>query len=220
MTNIPSFKVGSKPTLSEQEVDSHRKSTSKFIDEPGTYDMLIKEVAFAAQTEAKDSAWIQTTITLDHFGKTLKYWLSVPVECRNGYLYGDSKSTLQLDKLRGFFRGLGLIFDFDNGMSQVGAIFGSPDKLIGKSLKVRLGYQGPHIKYVGKDEFKIVDKDHVTEKVGGTFATKDAALAHAREEGLKIDQNSGFIKVQEIFPSQVAQIELESSNEPEADLPF
>lgn len=221
--SLPSFKVNSKPEISQEEFNLNKKGTGtggKFLQEPGTYDMVIKEVSFKDVPDDKDSAWINSTILLDHNGKTLKYFLSVPTECRNGFLYGAEKVTWPLEKVQKFFRGLGLSFDFDNGMSQVAALFGNPDKLIGKTIKVRLGYNGPHVKYVDQNTRIVVDKDHVTQKIDGTFPTDDAAVAGAALAGLKLNKNAGFINVQEIFPSKEALVDLDAAVEEQPDLPF
>lgn len=217
---VPSFKVNSKPAISQQEFDANKKDGGKFIKDPGTYDMVIKEITFKDTPDEKDSAWVSSTILLEHNGKTVKYFLSVPTECRNGFLYGADKQVWALEKLQKFYRGLGVALEYDNTMELVAALFGNVDKVIGKSVKVRLGYNGPHVKYVNKGEFVVVDKDHATTKLDGVYPTDDAAVAAAALAGLKINKNNGFINVQEIFPAKEAVIDLavEASDTP--DLPF
>lgn len=228
MSNIPSFKVNSKPTITQQEFDSNKKEGGgNFLSEPGTYDMVIKAVTFNETTNPKDSAWIGAQVQLEtHDGKGLRYFLEVPVECRNGFLFGSDKAVWPLEKLQKFFRGLGIQFDYDNGMQQVGALFGDVNKMVGKTIKVRLGYNGPHAKYVGKDDYILVEKDHVTRKLEGSFPNKEALNAAAAEAGIKRNLNAkgsssaDFINVLEIFASKEALVDLEASAAVDVDLPF
>src|SRR6476661_2833508 len=105
MTNIPSFRTGSKPTITQEEFSAHKKeSGGKFLSEPGTFDMVIKEITFKDTPNAKDSAWIGSTIQLEtHDGKGLKYFLDVPTECKNGFLFGPDKVVWPLEKVQKFF---------------------------------------------------------------------------------------------------------------------
>lgn len=228
MSNIPSFKVNSKPTITQQEFDSNKKEGGgNFLSEPGTYDMVIKAVTFNETTNAKDSAWIGSQIQLEtHDGKGLRYFLDVPTECKNGFLFGPEKAVWPLEKLQKFFRGLGIQFDYDNGMQQVGAVFGDTDKIIGKTIKVRLGYNGPHAKYVGKDEYILVEKDHVTQKLEGVYANKaalNAACVEAnikRQVNAKGSANADYINVLEIFPSKEVLVDLEATASVDDEMPF
>ena len=219
MSNVPSFKTKSKPEMSEQQVDASKSDGSKFLNEPGTFDAIIKTVKFGKVSE-KDNAWLTVEIGLEIDKKPIRHYQMIPTECRNSYLFGASKATFAIDKLRAFFRGLGLVFDFDNGMEQVATLFRDADKLVGKSIKIRLGYEGPHAKYVGKEQYVYVDKDHTTLKLDGTFPNKAAIDAACREAGLKRDANSDFIKVVEIFAAKEAVIDLTADESSDEALPF
>ena len=223
MSSIPNFKVSSKPQLSAQEFKAEKDDTSKYLQEPGTYGMTITVVKFGNISQY-DSAWIQADLTLaDVKGRTLRMFLDVPVECRNSFLFGEKKTTYNYENLQKFFRGLGLVLDFDNTMNQVSALFGNPDQLIGKPLNVRLGYKGVHVKYIAKDEYSVVEKDHETLKIEGVFANKAAAETAAVEAGVKgITKNSGYMNVLEIFPGKEPVIDLDApvSESVDLDLPF
>lgn len=219
---IPSFKVSSKPTLTQVEVDSHKKDGGKFLNEPGTYDLMIKEVSFKETPSDIDNAWTSVTLLLESpEGKTLKHFVLVPTECRNSFLFGAGKSTFALEGLQKFLRGLGIPSDFENTMAQVAAVFGNPNALIGKTLKCKVGYKGVTIKYVTKGDYRVVEKDYITPKVEGSFATSEAAKAAAIDAGVKASNISGFINVLDVFPSKEPQIDIDA---PEAsvdlDLPF
>ena len=221
--SIPSFKVSSKPTISETEFNANKKDGGKFLNDPGTYDLVIKAVEFKETPSEKDTAWLSVTLVLESpEGKTMKHFVMVPTECRNGFLFGAQKQTFALEGLQKFFRGLGLVFDYDNGMEQVAAIFGNPDVLIGKTLKCAVGYKGITIKYVAKEEYQVVEKDYKTLKVEGTFASADAAKAAALDAGIKPSNISGFINVLDIFAAKEPQIFLENSSAGtvDLDLPF
>lgn len=220
--SIPSFKVASKPTLSEAEVNSHKKDGGKFLNDPGTYDLAIKSVTFKETPSDKDNAWTSVTLLLESpEGKTMKHFLLVPTECRNSFLFGAEKATFALEGLQKFFRGLGLAFDFENGMQQVAELFGNPDKLIMKSIKCKVGYKGVTVKYVAKDQYMLVEKDYVTPKVEGVFANAEAAINAGIEAGVKKSNISGFINVLDIFPSREPLVDLTpGAVTAEEDLPF
>jgi len=209
MSNIPSFKTGTKPQLSKEEYNAEvNKVGGKFLQEPGTYDLTIKAVSFKDKPNDKDSAWIDTTIELEGpDGQTMRHFQMIPTECRNSFLFGEKKAVFALESLQKFFRALGLQFDYENGMEQVAAVFGNPDSLIGKSVKARVGYKGPHLKYLGKSEaniaqYQVVDSDHTTLKIEGVFADKDSALAAAADAGIAKNKISGFMNVLEFFSAK------------------
>lgn len=218
---IPNFKVSSKPSITQEEFNANKKDGGKFLNEPGTYDLVIKSVEFKATPSEKDNAWLSTTLVLESpEGKTMKHFVMIPTECRNGYLFGPERQTFALEGLQKFFRGLGLVHDFDNGMAQVAALFGDKDTLVGKTLKCAVGYKGITIKYVSKDEYQVVEKDYKTLKLEGTFSSAEAAKAAAKEAGIKESNISGFINVLDIFAAKEPQIDLEAPVSVEADLPF
>ncbi len=227
MTNVPSFNIKSKPQMTERQLDASKSDGSKFLSEPGTFDAVIKTVKFGKVSE-KDNAWMTVELGLEIDKKSIRLYQMIPTECRNSYLFGANKQTFAIDKLRSFFRGLGLVFDFDNGMEQVAAVFGQPDKLVGKSLKIRLGYEGVHAKYVAKDQYQLVDRDHTTLKLDATFPNKAALAAAAREAGIKGytlnakgSSDNDFIKVVEIFAAGEAQLDLGATEDATTDdLPF
>ncbi len=220
---IPSFKTGSKPELSKSEYDARAaQSSGNFLQDPGTYDLMIKTFTFDESLNQKDSAWIGAKAELESpEGKTMRHSLLIPVECRNSFLF-QGTSTFPLEKLQEFLRGLGVQFDYENGMDQVAQVFGDPEQLIGKTIRATLGYKGPHVKYVGKDQFQVVDKDHETPKVDGVFATKEAARAAAQEAGLKyVDKNADYINVTQIFTAKEAVINVTTATtQATQDLPF
>lgn len=224
MTTIPRFNTGSKPQLSQAEYQAKAaQSSGTFIQDPGTYDLMIKTFTFDEALNAKDSAWIGAKVELENTdGKTMRHSVLIPVECRNSFLF-QGTSTFPLEKLQELLRGLGVQFDYENGMEQIGQIFGNPEQLIGKTIRASLGYKGPHVKYIGKDQFQVVDKDDVTPKVDGLFATKEAARAAAQEAGLKfVDKNADYINVTQIFTAKepVINVAAIATQTPTVELPF
>lgn len=201
--SIPSFNVGSKPTISAEAFQQEaEKASSKFLNDPGTYDLLIKSVTWKNPSE-KDPVWVTLEIGLeDTEGRTIRHFLMVPTECRNDFLFGDKKQAFAFENLSKFMRGLGIAIDFTNAMEQVAQIFGDAEQLIGKNLRVRLAYDGDHSVYLGKTDdglkrYQIVKKDG-TPKDDTIFADSKALAAYAAEHKIKLE----FIKVKEIFPAK------------------
>ncbi len=220
------FKVSSKPELSQEEYNAHAESQKggKFLP-PGTFDLTILSIVVAETADKDDDVWVSLDITLqDSEGRTTRYFLSVPTECRNSYLYGNKKSAYQYEKLAAFCRGLGIVLDYDNAMAQVAAIFGKTDNLIGKVIKVRMAHKGPYIKYLGKgdggtNQYQIVDKDGKP-KLDDIFVDAKAAQAACTANNIK----TTFCNVVEIFAAKTPALTLVGAGTAAAssdtDLPF
>lgn len=221
--SLPKFQAKSKPQITLEEFDSNKKEYGKFIEQPGTYDLMIKQITFKDEADRNDSAWIGASILLEHMGKTVNYFLSIPTECRNGFLYGEKRQTFPLEKLQRFLRGLGFPTVYEDTMETVALVFGQPDKIIGKTISAKLAYRGPHVKYLEKDAYQVVDSDHVTAMIDGVYPTVDSAKAAAAEQGLKIGNYSGFLDVAEIFPKahgEGVSLEVPADTSLDAELPF
>ncbi len=215
------FNVASKPELSQEEYNATAESQrgGKFLP-PGTFDLTIVGVTVAENSDRDDENWISLTFELqDSEGRGCRHFLSVPTVCRNSFLYGQKKSAYQYEKVAAFFRGLGLVLDYDNAMTQIAAVFGNYEKnLIGKTIKVRMGHKGPYLKYLGKTEgYQVVDKEGKP-KLDGVFPDSQAAKRAAEDNNLKLT----FCNILEIFQAKTPALQLVGNATPVAadDLPF
>lgn len=203
-----SFDVGSKPELSPEQLEERmNQSGGKYINEPGTYSVKIISAAFDEKRMPSDQDWVQLILELeDGSGATIKHYQSVPTTAKNSFLFGAKKSVFPLKSLQALLRGLGEVFDYENGMQQIARVFGKPETLIGKPLSIRVGYEGAHIKYSGKNandeaQYEIVDKDHKTRLIDAVFSTRDAAKNAAQENGID-SRKLGFARVLEFFAGE------------------
>lgn len=222
--SIIKFKVASKPELSQEEYNAHADSQKggKFLP-PGTFDLAIMSIAVADAPDSDDDAWITLTIEFqDSEGCSTRYFLSVPTECRNSYLYGNKKSAYQYEKLAAFTRGLGIVLDYDNAMVQVAQIFAKVESLIGKVIKVRMAHKGCYLKYLGKNtagvnQYQIVDKDGKA-KLEDIFPDANAAKKVALDNKIKLT----FCNIVEIFSAKTPALALAGApaSSAESDLPF
>lgn len=203
------FKIGSKPTLSREEykdtVDSAKEG--KYIREPGTYEMSVKTAEYAQQNQ-NDPAWMSAKFELeDGRGKLFTHYQDFPTECKNSYLFGKDKSVWPLENLQKFLRAFGVVFDYENGIQQMADIFGNLDKFALKTLRVRLGYSGNHIKKVRNEDdtenYRIVDRDG-TPLFDESFADLDSAKAFAKDNNVKYQP---YMKVLEFFPATENSLE-------------
>ena len=220
MSDLPKFNVGSKPKITGEQFDAAAEAArDKFISEPGTYDLLIKSAEWKNPSE-KDPVWVTLQIELENTeGKTMRHFIMVPTECQNDFLFGADKKAFAFEQLAKFVRGLGITLSFENAMEQVASIFGDLDKLIGKSIKVSVTYEGSHLKYLGKDadgnkKYQIVDKKG--EPRDEIFADRQAAEAFAKANKIPLV----FLKIKDIFAAKQPALTLAATGTDTVEYPF
>lgn len=93
----------------------------------------------------------------------------------------SSSNSIALENFLNFTVNAGIRSDKDNYAEALIAginLFDTPQVFAGKELKIQVGYKGPHIEYVKKGEFRLVNKQgEPLLGIEETYPTRDAAYA-------------------------------------------
>lgn len=225
MSAIPKFKVGSKPTISAEEYQAQADQSgggSKYLSEPGTYDLMVKSIKWGKASE-KDPIWVNLEVQLeDSEGRGIRHYVMVPTSAETNFLYGAKRTVMPFESFQKFLRGFGVALQFETALDQIASLFNDLDVFCGKVLRARVGYEGEYIKYFGKSEagekkYQIVKKN-AEPHTDIIFSDAKAALAYAKENKINIS----YTRVLEVFPSKEVQIveSASSSAADDNDLPF
>lgn len=225
MSNIPSFKVGSKPQITQEEYNAKvEASNQNFLNEPGTYDLTITAAKWGKVNE-KDDAWVNLELQLqDVEGKGIKHWVMVPTECRNDFLFGPKKTAMIYENLQKFLRAFGVRLEFERTMEQVAQVFADIEKsFVMKTIKARVAREGDYLKYLGKDDngvkkYQIYTKANEA-KFPEVFADSKAAQEFAKNNRTELV----YCKIAEFFSPKEPLIVLEDAAETttaDEDFPF
>lgn len=219
----PSFNVNKKPTISQEAFLEHSPQShggGKFLENPGTYDLTIVGASWRNPSE-KDEAWTTLQLELQNVdGKSIRHFQMIPTECSNGFLFGADKKTFAYEGLVKFIRAFGISIEYENTMEVVAALFGNLDRLVGKTIRARVGYKGAYLKYQGKNiegvaSYQILKKDG-SPLSPMTFADAAAAKQYAELNRLKLEH----CNILEVFAASAPVIDIAVSNDATDDLPF
>jgi len=205
--------------LTPEEFKTKQAATGgKWIRDAGTYSLSVTGVEVQG-TSRFDSQWINLKFTFENAeGQQFSEFVEVPTTAERSFLYGEKKSLANYNKLERFLKGFGITLDYASAMSTIAELFGDAEQtFIGKTVSLRLGFYGNHIKYMGKSgedkQYMIVNKggEPIEPKI---FTNFDAAKAYAKENSIKLQD---FIKVLEVVPAATSAIAPASAV---SDLPF
>ena len=180
-------------SFSEEEfnkkIEDEENKGGKFLD-VGIHTVEITEAGFSQKSvfSEKDPTWLNITMTLTAGEKSTKNFLCVPTK-RLEFNPEESKRPMwAFVKFRAFMAAIGeTVLANPESLNEVlPKYFSDPSKsLVGKRLKITIGWTGPHIKFVGKDQFKIANKDGSdNELFPMVFSSKEDAIQDAALSGL------------------------------------
>jgi hypothetical protein len=198
MSTAPKFNF-SNLDITEEEfkaAEEKKNYTPKFFS-PGNYKLKIVGAEFNKISEA-DPTWFSVKITFgDTTGRTLKYYLSVPTS-KIKYNEGKSKyPTFLFAQFKQFMAALGEEVTINKeSLKAIPKYFNDCSVLVGKVVDVDVGYKGPYIKYISKDEYQIIERDGPMKDGDAiaVFPTRDAAEAEAAARDLKIAKFVDILK--------------------------
>jgi hypothetical protein len=194
--DMPKFD-NSVDSLSEEdfaEVESEAKTSKVF--KPGQHDVTIAEADW--KKSKSDDRWILVNLKLEGTaGKQVYTNVHVPLANVTKFRsQAGTESTFVFRKFKTFCAGLGFPLTAANVKEVVTGNFFPVSKLVGRPLKVVVGYEKGHVEWHGKDEkgvnqYKLVLADGNT-LVGPTnqpvlFADRAAAINYAKEKKIAVD---------------------------------
>lgn len=197
MTDMVKFNFRS--NLSEKEIvknEEESKSKDPKSFKPGTYELKIISAEFNKPL-AGDTSWLSYKIRLGSDTRSIGSYVSVPT---SGPFYNkpgmDPKNKMfMFHKFREFLKSLGEESSVESLNRVISKLFKDPSALVGKALKVDVGYKGPHSVYVEKGQYKIVDKSGTKDLSDQIFPDRDSAKAHAASLGMVLQDFPEVIKL-------------------------
>jgi len=203
----------------EKAKEQAEKGFGKYLEE-GTHEVKITEAEFSVNAETgscmceKDPTWGKVRITLtDASDRSINHTVLVPT---SSLKYGESKGAhFPFIKFTEFMAALGENVKADaKVMSAITKkYFADLKKLVGKEMKIDVGYKGPHLKFVEKGKYQIVKADG-SQLIVADYESRELALLAASDlPGVKLEKFPGITKFYgaEIKPVKAA--------EPVADAP-
>lgn len=205
--------------VSEQDLQSSSsKETSssgpKFL-QPGTHQVKITEVVDDGCPQA-DETWIKLKITYeDKEGKSLrKQLLLVPTQSLD---YGPDRKQGPKRNLLAFLNALGENVSAKTLPQIISKWFEKPQRLVNQRLEVRVGYSNHHAKYIGKNNFQLVDSKEqlVLDTEGQPIAAADRQALEliAQERGLRFDAFPSVVAFGEPLAKQVPSKKVTTTEE-------
>jgi hypothetical protein len=170
-------------------------------------------------TNQFDSQWLDFVFSVETAeGAGANMFISVPTTAERSFLFGSKKSLREYSTLEKFLAAFGVQLEYSSAISTIADLFEKPsDTFIGKTLSIRFGFRGNHIKYCGKandlSTYMIVDKND--SPIDATvFNSFDTAKEHAKQNNIKLQD---FIKPVEFIAATTSAI---STSKAVDDLPF
>jgi hypothetical protein len=198
MSTAPKFNFSTLDITEEEFKAAEEKKTytPKFF-EPGNYKLKITAAEFNKISET-DPTWFSVKITFsDASGRTIRHFLSVPTS-KIRFNEGKSKyPTFMFSQFKQFMAALGEEVTVNKeSLRAIPKYFKDCSVLVGKVVDVDIGYKGPYVKYISKDEYQIIERDGPMKEGDSiaTFPTRDAAEAEAAARDLKITKFVDILK--------------------------
>lgn len=214
MSEMPKFDFSGCSIKNDEDLDQalagDAKKESK-VFKPGKHDVVIKAVVFEGMAK-KDKTWGQLKVTLEGTNeKKTNVWVMFPTQ---DVKYGDKGTMFPFKKLQEFSKALGVELKASNLKPSLQSLFQKPEKLVGKSLSVKMAYEKAYPKFASKGDdgvnLNIILGDGSTLLEGGVplvikGTTSEEAYQAAEKFALDnaIDY-SGFPQVVEYFPASEA----------------
>lgn len=174
-------------------VEEKAKSSST-VFRPGRYEVVIEAAKFL-KINPNDSNWGDYEVQYKGAnGRQIRDYLRVPYKTQ---VFGDKKSFGPYNHLKTFCAALGQELQTPTLADQLKKLFSKPEKLVGKSVTVEIGFRKGYIKWTGKAEdgtnrYVLCTRDH--SEVRGSdgsaleFSDPKAAELYATDKNIAIDR--------------------------------
>lgn len=206
---MPRFDFSGATIKTDEELVAAEAGDKKKGDKyfrPGQYDVVIEDVVFQGMA-AKDPNWGKLAITYKAGEKTIMDFVLIPFK---DVTYGENKTLFPFKKVQNLASALGTPVTIATLGDSMKTLFGRPEKLKGRPVKIEVGYQKGYVKYNGKNAegattYILCDKEHNPVRDNSlnvvTFPDFDAALGYATENKIPVDR---YVNVLSYTASAVA----------------
>jgi hypothetical protein len=209
--------------VSEQDLQSSSKETissgPKFL-QPGTHQVKITDVTDDGAPQADDT-WVKLKITYeDKEGKSLRnQLLLVPTQSLD---YGPDRKQGPKRNLLAFLNALGENVSAKTLPQTISKWFEKSQRLVNQRLEIKVGYSNSHAKYLGKNNFQLVDSKEqpVLDSNGEPISAADrkALELMAQQRGLRFDAYPSVVAFGEPIAKQAPSKKVASQATDEEDL--
>lgn len=153
MSLLSSLSLGN---YKESEPKAYEKKVTKFFS-PGEYDLKVLE-AELTDAVCKDPSWKQLALKLCDAEeiKSVRVWVQFPTESLDYTGTTEKGAKFNVDTLLAVVRAFGYSTATSSLVASIAAVFENPSKLVGKTVKVKIGYRGNHLEKVG-GQWTLVD---------------------------------------------------------------
>lgn len=193
-----------------QEVEN-KNSKSSYLG-VGEHIVELKDAQFSVNAKTNsifcknDPTWFNVVITMTAGDKSVRHWLQVPTK-RAQFNPDESKNSLFcFSKFRKFMSAIGVSVLCDPEVLQniCKTYFTDPSKLNGNKVKIKIAYTKPHIEFIDKDQYRIVNADGTPMEVfsDNIYITRDEAVADASINNVTIQS---FPEIVSINPAELKQ---------------
>ncbi len=201
-------------TITEAElvkVESGPKQSKNF--EPGEYDLKIIDASINVTAanptgrSPKDPNWFVVKLVLGGVGdKTINHYLLVPtITDLFNPESGSKNPRFMFTKFREFLRGAGLPAAVDEITETLETYFLDVIQLIGKEVKVVIGYEGNHLRYNADKTYSIVDAAEDKELFDDKFPDRDSGIAFAASLNMTLHP---FTKIKKFIAADLSKAEV------------
>lgn len=183
--------------------------------QPGTHQVKITDVEDQGCPQA-DETWVKLKITYeDKEGKSLRnQLLLVPTQSLD---YGSDRKQGPKRNLLAFLNALGESVSAKTLPQTISKWFEKPQRLVNQRLEVKVGYSNPHAKYIGKNNFQLVDSKEqpVLDSNGEPISAADRKALEmiAQERGMRFDAYPSVVAFGEPLAKQAATKKAATSEE-------
>lgn len=191
--------------MSTSQTKSAAPTTEKKVSKlfsPGEHEIKITGVS-APVSSPRDSTWnyIRIEFTDVEGIKKNSFFVNIPTV---SLAFKDDAKNMTEYKLRKFLQSMGAEATNESLKNDLNTVLGNPAKLVGKTLRVILGYGSYHTGW-DRDAKKVTlcDKEGSPLVEGGQvvlFDSRESAEAYAGAKGLRF---SNFVEVKQFVPSEL-----------------
>jgi hypothetical protein len=157
---LPVFKFNKSDVVSVEEFEKAKadiENGGKKRLEVGNHDLKVVSLHANSQN-ATDPSWYSYKITLaDSEGREIRHYAMIPTKSARFEKEGSKQPYFLFIQLQKLLNAFGIQLS-PNDLSPLAKLIGE-DKLVGKTVNVDVGYDGPHVKMLEKGVYTIVDKN-------------------------------------------------------------
>jgi hypothetical protein len=149
MSLLGSLKLGNYKESAPSE-KKERKEPKFFL--PGEYDLKIVEAYEEEKgSPSKDPSWKKLALKFSNEDETksVRTWVQFPTESLEFKNTTEKGAKFHVDTLLAVIRAFGHSTSESALVDSICAVFETPSKLVGKTIKVKIGYKGNHLERLG-----------------------------------------------------------------------